>query len=93
MSDALHPVAREAMRLAVRPKAEADARLAELAGGDVAALDTAHRDLCRRLGARPDDYPASVALRMVHALRDQLRSAPRGDALTSIEVELVGSAP
>lgn len=93
MNDQLHPLAREAMRLAVRPRAEAEQRLAELAGDDLAGLDAAHRGLCRRLGARPDDYPASVALRMIHALRDQLRSADRPGTLTSTEVELVGTAP
>lgn len=74
MSDELHPLAREAMRLALRPKAEAEQRLAELAAGDRAALDQAHRDLCRRLAVRPEEPPAAGALRLVHALREQLRA-------------------
>jgi hypothetical protein len=77
MTDALHPLARDAMRLALRPKAEAEQRIAELAGGDLAALDEAHRDLCRRLALRPHEPPAAEALRLVHALRDRLRSAAR----------------
>lgn len=73
MSADLHPLAREAMRLALRPRLEAERRLADIAGDDLAALDAAHRDLCRRLAVRPDEPPAAEALRLVHGLRDRVR--------------------
>jgi len=75
MNDALHPLAREAMRVALRPRRLAEQRLEELAGGDIDVLDAAHRDLCRRLAVRPDEPPAAEALRLVHAVRDRLRSS------------------
>jgi hypothetical protein len=79
------------MRLALRPKAEAEQRLAELAAGDSHVLDVAHRDLCRRLGSRPDDIPAAGALRLVHALRDRLRAD--ASAMATREAAGSGSAP
>lgn len=75
MSGSLHPIAREAMQLALRPRAEAEQRLSEITGTDLAALEDAHRDLCRRLAARPCEPPAIEALRLVHALRERLRSS------------------
>lgn len=88
----LHPLARHAMRLIGRPTAEARRSVAEAAAGDLDAVETARRDLCRRLGLRPDDVPASFALRLLHELRDELSSGrPVREPLTSSEVELVGS--
>lgn len=75
MSGSLHALARDAMQLALRPRAEAEQRLADIASTDLAALEDAHRDLCRRLAARPDEPPAIEALRLVHALRERLRSS------------------
>jgi hypothetical protein len=80
------------MRLALRPKAEAEQRLAELAGGDIEMLDVAHRDLCRRLGSRPDDIPAAGALRLVHALRECLRGEASA-AMATRNAEGSGATP
>lgn len=89
----LHPLARHAMELIGRPMREARRSIAEEAAGRVEAVEAARRDLCRRLGARPDDVPAAFALRLLHELRDTL-AAERFTTtpLTSTEVELVGSA-
>ena len=92
--DTLHPLARHAIKLIGRPMREARRSVADAAGGELDAVEAARRDLCRRLGARPDDVPAAFALRLLHELRDTL-AAERSTttALTSTEVELVGPAP
>jgi len=87
----LHPLARHAMSLIGRPLAEARRSIADAAAGDLDAVEAARRDLCRRLGVRPDDVPASVALRLLHELRDELRAEATNSTLTSSEVELIGS--
>lgn len=71
---ALHPLARLAIGQIGRPTAEVERAIAEAAAGDVDAVEAARRDLCRRLGSRPDDVAASFALRFVHALRDRLQA-------------------
>jgi len=73
----LHPLARHAMRLIGRPLDEARRSIADAAAGDLDAVETARRDLCRRLGVRPDDVRAAFALRLLHELRDEMQSGAR----------------
>ena len=89
----LHPLARHAMNLIGRPIREVRRSIADAAAGDLDAVEAARRDLCRRLGARPDDVPAAFALRLLHELRDTLVADQSADtSSTSTGVELVGSA-